>query len=246
MNPGGHGKAMILMRCLVLPSLAAFKIDYMPTLQASAILFDFDGVLVDSTAVVAAQYTRWAEERGLPADELVKFAHGVRTIEVVRRWAPQLNAEEETRRIEEREAKDPAVTVMPGALKLLRAIPHRRWGIVTSGGRVLASSRIRVLGLPDPAVLVTADDVTRGKPDPEPYQKGAHLLGLKPEDCIVIEDAPAGIRSAHAAGMRVVSLPSTYAIEDLAEADYLVAGLAQIRVIVNGSDPNAPLLIDLT
>jgi mannitol-1-/sugar-/sorbitol-6-phosphatase len=217
----------------------------MPTLQSSAILFDFDGVLVDSTAVVAAQYTRWANEHGLPAEALVKFAHGVRTVEVVRQWAPHLDAQEETCRIEEREAEDPAVIVMPGAIKLLRSIPRGRWGIVTSGGRMLASTRIRALGLPEPAVLVTADDVTRGKPDPEPYRKGAQLLGMKPEDCIVIEDAPAGIRAAHAAGIRVISLPSTYAVEDLTEADYLVAGLSQIRVRANASDPNAPLLLEL-
>jgi len=217
----------------------------MPSLQASAILFDFDGVLVDSTAVVAAQYTRWANEHGLPADALVKFAHGVRTIEVVRQWTPHLDAAEETRRIETREAEDPAVVLMPGAINLLRSIPRGRWGIVTSGGRLLASTRIQVLGLPEPAVLVTADDVSRGKPDPEPYQKGAQLLGMKAEDCIVIEDAPAGIRSAHAAGIRVISLPSTYAIEDLAEADYLVAGLPQIRVRPNAGDPKAPLLIEL-
>ena len=217
----------------------------MSSLQASAILFDFDGVLVDSTPVVAAQYTRWANEHGLPAEALVKFAHGVRTIEVVRQWAPHLDAEQETRRIEEREAEDLAVIVMPGAIQLLQSIPHGRWGIVTSGGRLLASTRIRVLGLPEPAVLVTADDVARGKPDPEPYRKGAQLLGMKPEDCIVIEDAPAGIRAAHAAGIRVISLPSTYAVEDLAEADYLVAGLAQIRVNTNPSDPKAPVLIEL-
>jgi mannitol-1-/sugar-/sorbitol-6-phosphatase len=205
-------------------------IDSMPSLVADAILFDFDGVLVDSTSVVAAQYTRWAQEHGLDAEALVNFAHGVRTIEVIRKWAPQLDAEEETQRIEEREAEDPAVKVMPGAAELLRSIPKGRWGIVTSGGRLLASTRIRVLHLPEPATLVTADDVRNGKPDPEPYLKGAELLGVNPKDCVVIEDAPAGIRAAHAAGMRVISMPSTYPVEHLNEADYLVAGLAQICV----------------
>ena len=85
------------------------------------------------------------------------------------------------------------MSVMPGALNLLGSIPRGRWGIVTSGGRILASTRIRILKLPQPAVLVTADDVQRGKPDPEPYLKGAQLLGFKPQDCVVIEDAPAGI-----------------------------------------------------
>jgi mannitol-1-/sugar-/sorbitol-6-phosphatase len=228
--------------------LAAFsiKIENMPVLLASAILFDFDGVLVDSTRVVAAQYAHWARQHDLDAEALVRFAHGVRTIEVVRKWAPHLDAEAETRNIEQREAEDPAVVVMPGAIELLRSIPHGRWGIVTSGGRHLASTRIRVLGLPEPAALVTADDVTRGKPDPEPYRKGAQLLGRKPEDCIVLEDAPAGIRAAHAAGMRAISMPTTYSIEDLGEADYLVAGLAQIRVRADAEHPNDPLKIELT
>ena len=216
----------------------------MPTLFASAILFDFDGVLIDSTPVVAAQYTRWAEEHGLNAEALVKFAHGVRTVEVIRRWAPHLDAEQETQRIEEREARDPAVVIMPGAIELLRSIPQGCWGIVTSGGRMLASSRIRLLQLPPPAVLVTADDVTRGKPDPEPYRKGAELLGVKAKDCVVIEDAPAGIRAAHAAGMRVISMPSTFRVEELREADFVVGGLQQIRVTTSETDRKGMLQLE--
>lgn len=195
--------------------------------------------------MVAAQYTRWAEEYGLDADALVKFAHGVRTVEVVRKWAPHLDAEEETRRIEEREAIDPAVRVMPGAIELLQSIPKGRWGIVTSGGRRLASTRIKMLGLPTPSVLVTADDVVRGKPDPEPYRQGAERFGVKPEDCIVIEDAPAGIRSAHGAGMKVISMPSTYAVEELREADFLVAGLREIRVAPESQDGRVWLRVEL-
>jgi sugar-phosphatase len=206
-------------------------------------LFDFDGVLVDSTRVVAAQYTRWANEHGLDAEALVDFAHGVRTIEVVRAVAPHLDAEAETKKIEEREVHDANVVVMPGAIDLLRSLPPDRWGIVTSGGRVLASTRIRVLGLPEPRVLVTADDVKHGKPDPEPYRKGAELLGVKPEDCVVIEDAPAGIQSAQSAGMRVISLPTTFSLAQLGEADFLVSALGEIRVGQSG-DPRRPLAIE--
>jgi sugar-phosphatase len=215
----------------------------MPTLRCAAILFDFDGVLVDSTQVVAAQYTRWAAEHGLDAKALVKFAHGVRTVEVVRHAAPHLDAEEETRRIEEREANDASVVVMPGAVALLRSLPADRWGIVTSGGRVLATTRIRVLGLPEPKVLVTADDVVRGKPDPLPYLEGARLLGMDPKDCLVFEDAPAGIRAAKGAGMTVVSLPTTYPAAELREADYHVTGLDKVRVRIEGSHP--PIVVEL-
>ena len=216
----------------------------MPSLVAAAILFDFDGVLVDSTPAVEAQYNRWAQENGLDAKALMSFAHGVRTVEVVRRWAPHLDAEEETRRIEEREADDPAVKVMPGAADLLDSIPSGRWGIVTSGGRLLASTRIRMLHLPEPPVLITADDVKQGKPDPEPYLKGAELLGVNPGACIVVEDAPAGIRAAHAAGMRVIAMPSTYPMEALGEADYVVSGLAQLRVKPIRAEENELLRVE--
>lgn len=216
----------------------------MPSLVAAAILFDFDGVLVDSTPAVEAQYHRWAQENGLDAKALMSFAHGVRTVEVVRRWAPHLDAEEETRRIEEREAHDPAVKVMPGAADLLDSIPSGRWGIVTSGGRLLASTRIRMLHLPEPPVLITADDVKQGKPDPEPYLKGAELLGVNPGECIVVEDAPAGIRAAHAAGMRVIAMPSTYPMEGLGEADYVVSGLAQLRVKPIRAEENKQLRVE--
>ena len=110
---------------------------------------------------------------------------------------------------------------------------------------MLATTRIRVLGLPQPAVLVTADDVARGKPDPEPYLKGAQGLGMKAADCVVIEDAPAGIRAAHGAGMRVISMPSTYPVEELREADYLVTGLSQIRVAPAGDDGRTWLQLEL-
>jgi sugar-phosphatase len=215
----------------------------MPTLRCAAILFDFDGVIVDSTQVVAAQYTRWAVEHDLDAKALVKFAHGVRTVEVVRHAAPHLDAEEETRRIEEREANDASVVVMPGAVALLKTLPRDRWGIVTSGGRELATTRIRALHLPEPKVLVTADDVVRGKPDPLPYLEGARLLGLNPKDCVVFEDAPAGIRAAKGAGMTVVSMPSTYPVEELNEADYLVPGLDPVRVRVE--DGEQPIMVEL-
>jgi HAD superfamily hydrolase (TIGR01509 family) len=118
------------------------------------------------------------------------IAHGVRTLEVIQRVAPHLNAEAEVRELESREANhQEGVTVMPGAVELVHSIPEGRWGVVTSGTRLLASARLRYCGLPVPKVLVTADDVAHGKPHPEPYLKGAELLGFDPADCLVIEDA---------------------------------------------------------
>jgi sugar-phosphatase len=123
---------------------------------------------------------------------------------------------------------------MPGAVDLVSSIPRDRWCVVTSGSRYLATTRMRRFGVPMPDVLVTADDVKRGKPDPEPYLKGAQLLRVNPAECVAVEDAPAGIRSAHAAGMKVISLPSTYSEGDLYEADAIVAGLRKIKVSLDG------------
>lgn len=215
------------------------------TLRCAAVLFDFDGVLVDSTGVVARQYEVWARENGLDPEAILHSAHGVRTVEVVSRVAPHLDAEAETIKIERREAEDPAARIMPGAIDLVRSIPMGKWGVVTSGGRLLATSRMERLGIPMPRVLVTAEDVVHGKPAPDPYLKGAERLGVPPAKCIVVEDALAGIRAAHAAGMQVISLPSTYPVEELHEADVIVPELRRIRVNLNGRGPRGDLIISL-
>ena len=215
----------------------------MPSYHCSAILFDLDGVLVDSTRVVAAQYTRWALENNLDPEEVMKAAHGVRTIEVIQRVAPHLDAEAETKKIEDREAAADGIVPIPGAVQLLNSIPQGRWCVVTSGTRYLATTRMRRFGIPVPDILVTADDVKNGKPDPEPYRRGAELLRANPASCVVFEDAPAGIRSAHGAGMKVISLPSTYPAEELHEADVIVPNLTAIRVTLNGTGPLGPLVV---
>jgi sugar-phosphatase len=217
----------------------------MPSFRCFAILFDLDGVLLDSTRVVAAQYRRWALENGLDPDVVMHAAHGVRTIDVIQRVAPHLDAEAETRKIEQREVAADEVVRMPGAVELVNSIPKGRWGVVTSGSRFLAITRMRRFGVPVPEILVTADDVARGKPDPEPYLKGAELLKVNPAECVVVEDAPAGIRAGHAAGMTVISLPSTYPEAELHEADAIVSGLSKIKVSLDGTGRNGPLLVTL-
>src|SRR5215472_15577884 len=144
------------------------KIDIMRTFSCSAILFDLDGVLVDSTRAVDREWRAWARQKGIDGDRVMAIAHGVRTIEVIRQVAPHLDAESEAAAIENHEAHDQGgVKVMPGAAGLLRSIPEGRWGVVTSGSRLLAQNRLRYCGLPVPRVLVTSDDVTHGKPHPE-------------------------------------------------------------------------------
>jgi len=208
----------------------------MPTFSCAAILFDLDGVLVDSTRAVDREWREWAARKGVDGDAIMAIAHGVRTIEVIRRVAPHLDAQVEADAIENHEAGDQrGVTVMPGAVDLVKSIPDGRWGVVTSGSRLLARNRLRYCGLPVPQVLVTSDDVTNGKPHPEPYLKGAMGLGFEPADCLVIEDAPAGIQSARAGGMKVVGITSTYKVHALTQADVVIGKLGQIQVASNGA-----------
>jgi len=208
----------------------------MTTFRCAAILFDLDGVLVDSTRSVERQWRIWARARGIDEEKVVAIAHGVRAVEVIRAIAPHLDAEAEVRKLESREAADhDGVAVMPGAVELVRAIPDRRWGVVTSGRRNLATARLKLAGIPIPRVMVTAGDVVDGKPHPEPYLKGAERLGINPAECLVIEDAPAGIQSAHAGGMKVIALASTYPASALSEADAVVSKLDQIQIASDGA-----------
>ncbi len=208
----------------------------MPTFVCSAILFDLDGVLVDSTSAVDREWREWAAKKGVDGDAIMAIAHGVRTVEVIRRVAPHLDAAAEAALIENHEAGDQrGVTVMPGSIDLVRSIPDGLWGVVTSGSRLLATNRLRFCGLPVPEVLVTSDDVTHGKPHPEPYLKGAGRLGFSPADCLVIEDAPAGIESARAAGTTVIGITSTYGVNALEQANAVIRKLGQIQVSLNGA-----------
>lgn len=203
--------------------------------RCAAILFDLDGVLVDSTRSVARQWAIWAAEHNIPAEEAVRIAHGRRTLETIRLLAPHLDAEAETLSLEAREADDTdGVGRIRGALEVISSLPAQRWAVVTSGTRYLATRRLATNGLPAPAVFVTADEVSQGKPHPEPYLKGAELLGVPPQECLVFEDAPAGIESAHAAGMAAVALSTTYSAADLAHADAIVRDLSQVRAQVDG------------
>lgn len=208
----------------------------MQTFLCSAILFDLDGVLVDSTEAVDRVWRLWARAHGVDEEKVIAVAHGVRTLEVIRTVAPHLDAEAEAQRLEKRETDhQEGVRVMPGAAALVRSVPDGRWGVVTSGTHDLAAARLRWAGVPVPKVLISADDVANGKPDPEPYLKGAERLGCNPRECLVIEDAPAGIQSARFAGMKVIGLASTFAAEKLAQADAVVEKLASLRVSANGA-----------
>ncbi len=205
-----------------------------PEVIDGALLFDLDGVLVDSVAAVARAWDWWARGHRLDPAPFVA-EHGRPSRESIAELAPQLDADHEAAAVEEREAIDTAgVVAMPGAAAALASgLPH---AIVTSGTRRLALARLRASGLSVPDVLVTADSVTRGKPDPEPYLLAAARLGVRPSDCTVFEDAPAGVRAGKAAGMRVVALTTTVGKAQLLHADHVATDLAAyFRVTVHNS-----------
>lgn len=193
-----------------------------------AVLFDLDGVLVESAAVVEAAWGRWAGERGIDYAAMVPVLHGRPGRDLVREFAPGLDVEAEVATITAYEmAEEGALRAVRGAREAIAAAP--RWAIATSGGRELALGRLRAVGHPVPDVLVSADDVTQGKPHPEPYLKAAAALGVAPGRCLVIEDAPAGIAAGKAAGLRVVAVTTSHGADALAAADAVYASMDEVR-----------------
>jgi mannitol-1-/sugar-/sorbitol-6-phosphatase len=202
----------------------------MKRFECSAIVFDLDGVLVDSTEYVEQQWRHWAASKGLPVEPFLRVCHGRRALETIRLAAPHLDAEAEVAAfVPEAEVNDLVLRPVEGAPRLLEALPARSWAVATSGTRAVATERLRRAGLPIPGVLICAEDVVRGKPSPDVYLLAAAGLGVVPAECLVVEDAPAGIEAARAAGMGVVALTTTYRREELG-ADACIATLAGIHL----------------
>ncbi len=198
--------------------------------ECSAVIFDLDGVLVDSAALVEQQWRRWASARGLRAEPFLRVCHGRRALETIRIAAPHLDAEAEVAAFSPSEEPS-AETILPleGAVRLLGTLPPGSWGVATSGPRSAASARLRRAGLPAPRVLVCAEDVARGKPSPDVYLLAATRLDASPTECLVVEDAPAGIQSARAAGMPVIALTTTHRLDQL-PADAVAETLAGVHL----------------
>jgi sugar-phosphatase len=201
-------------------------------LKVRGVLFDMDGVLMSSLGSVERSWQRYAKSRGLDAELAVKLAHGRRAIETVRTLRPDLDADAELRVIETWEIEDnEGLVVLPGVRELLAALPEGSWAIVTSATERLARSRLAFAGIRIPEHFVTAETVTHGKPHPEPYLHGAAVLGFAARDCVVIEDAPAGVAAGKAAGCKVLAVLTTHASDTLTEADWQVPTLADVRAI---------------
>jgi sugar-phosphatase len=202
----------------------------MKRFQCRAILFDLDGVLVDSAAYIEEQWRRWAAAKGLEPGPFLQFCHGRRALETIRLAAPHLDAEAEVAAFQPDEAGDSCpIEPIEGAARLLEGLPGGTWAVATSGPRRDATDRLRRAGLPSPPVLVCAEDVAQGKPSPDVYLMAAASLAVAPSECVVIEDAPAGIQAARAAGMSVVALTTTHGPDEL-PADACAASLASIHV----------------
>ncbi len=205
-------------------------------IQAQAFLFDMDGVLISSLGSAVRCWRRWAAMYGIPDAENFDLPHGVPARDIIRQVRPDVDADEALRVIEDLEIEDVSdLRVLPGVADLLASLPAERWTIVTSCTRRLADARLQAAGLPLPKRMITADMVTRGKPDPEPYRRGAEVLGFAPEDCIVVEDAASGVAAGAAAGCRVLALLSSTPADELQAATWIAESLDGVTAHASGT-----------
>lgn len=205
-------------------------------LEVRGVLFDMDGVLMSSLGSVERSWHKYALSRDLDPQHAIKIAHGRRAIETIRFLRPDLDDVAELRVIEDLEVEDnEGLVVLPGVQQMLAALPENSWAIVTSATERLARSRLAFAGIKIPRYFITSDAVTHGKPHPEPYLRGAALLGFAPQDCVVIEDAPAGVAAGKAAGCKVLAVLTTHPPDTLLEADWRVATLAEVETVAGSS-----------
>ncbi len=200
-------------------------------LEVQGILFDMDGILVSSLGSVERSWAKWGAMRGVDGAKAILTAHGKRAIETIRLLRPDLNDAEELDVIERIEIDDlEDLEVLPGVPELLASLPVGSWTVCTSATKRLARVRMEHVGLTVPEQFISADMVEHGKPHPEPYLRGAELLGFAPERCLVIEDAPAGCAAGKAAGCTVLATLFSHSAEQLVDADFIVESLEELRV----------------
>ncbi|MEV0906624.1 HAD family hydrolase [Streptomyces hokutonensis] len=203
-------------------------------IHAEALLFDNDGTLVSSLESVRRCWTRWAEEFGITAEDFARVElHGRTAVAIAADLLPADVVPTAVARIEALEVEDVpngGAVLLPGTRDFLDSLPADRWAVVTSATRRLAEARLAHAGIL-PKTLVVAEDVTRGKPDPEPYLLAARRLGVDPARCVVFEDAPAGLQAGRAAGMITVALATTHQVHEL-DADLVVSDLSALSALV--------------
>lgn len=205
-------------------------------------LFDMDGVLLDSRPVVERTWRRWAARHGVSAEPILRIAHGRRTSDALAMVYPELGTPDEVAWLDAAESEDfEGIRPVPGAAALVHSLSPSQWTVVTSAGRILAERRLAVVGISLPHHAVTSEDVERGKPAPDGYFLGAARLGVPAQDCLVVEDAPAGVQAGRAAGARVLAVTTTHPRDALNQADHIVADLRAVRV--TGAAARVALLI---
>lgn len=216
----------------------------MAVLRGKRILFDIDGTLVDSTATVERSWGTWANEYGVDYQQVLKVCHGRRTEDTVAYFiAPHDRTAATARLLALQQLADlDGVLALPGARRVLDALPHGHWAAVTSGPRSLMAARLAAAQLPAPQLLIGAEDVADGKPNPQGYLKAAAALGLDARQCVVVEDAPAGVGAGRAAGAQVLAVTTTHHATELAEADVVVGDLSYVDIEV--TDTGVALLIN--
>lgn len=218
----------------------------MTTIRCQAMLFDMDGVLVFSMGAVERVWTKWAVAHGFDPKVVVHAAQGRPSIETVRDFLPHGDSHAENLVIERGEIEDlEGVVPVPGAIALVGSLPPDRWTVVTSATFALADVRLRAAGVAVLPSMITSGDIQRGKPDPEPYRKAASRLGFPPSECVVVEDAVAGVRSGKAAGARVIAVLTSSGRADLeqAGADWVVRDCRDIAATFDGSSLVVSLLM---
>lgn len=212
------------------------------TVHCQGILFDMDGILISSLGSVERSWSTWATTRGLDPAVALQTIHGRRAIESIRMLRPDLDDEAELKYIEDLEIADnEGLAVLPGIPELLAALPANRWTVVTSATGRLAAVRMAAAGLTVPERFISADGITNGKPNPEPYLRGAEILNLPATQCVVFEDSASGVKAGHAAGCTVVATTFSHAIDELASAKYIVPDLTAIRVEILTGDQGLAL-----
>jgi sugar-phosphatase len=207
----------------------------MLTLNCQAILFDLDGTLVESTFFIERLWQDWGVQHGVSPQRMSEVMHGRPATEIINIVAPHLSVKEEVYALETDEiSRMDGMKFYDGAHELLNSLPRSQWAIVTSGSLRVAGARLHYARLPRPEVFITSDDIRAGKPAPDAYLLAAKRLHKDPADCVVVEDAPAGIRAGKSAGMKVIAIASSHSKEELVQADVTVQQLADIKVHIIG------------
>ena len=213
------------------------KKDHTKVLICRVLLFDLDGVLVDSIANVERHWGDWAQRHQLDVKQVQAAIHGRRTIDTIRQVAPNLPAEQEARYLDDIQTLDTkGVVATKGAAELLAQLAPEQWAIVTSGPAILAKARLRAAGLPLPRLLISGNDVKQGKPHPEGYLKGAELMQAEPEECLVIEDSLPGIQAAHTAHIPAIAVGTTHPRTELKSAELWIPSLELLSIIDSEED----------